>query len=104
LRLNCIMLLKKQWSRDLISMGNEKEPKILPCDRCGEDARNQEYLFRVCPSCNKKTKESMRETAEVRLGLWLYNRGFIGLITLAFDFLFNKAEKVSEKIYKEVFA
>ena len=85
-------------------MEKKKGPKILPCDRCGNDARNQEYLFRVCPACNKLTKESMRETAQVKLGLWMYNRGFIGLIILAFDFFFNDVEKVSNKIYEEIFA
>jgi len=84
-------------------MGRTEEPKILPCDRCGNNARNQEYLFRVCPACNSKTKESMRETAEVRLGLWLYDRGFLGIVRLAFDFFFNDVEKVSGKIYKEIF-
>ncbi len=85
-------------------MENKKEPKILPCDRCGKDARNQEYLFRVCPDCNQLTKESMKETAEVKLGLWLYDRGFLGLIRLSFDFWFRDGAKVGKKIYKEIFA
>lgn len=46
----------------------------------------------------------VRETAQIKLGLWMYNRGFIGLIILAFDFLFNDGEKVSNKIYEEIFA
>jgi len=102
---NCVWLqFVRSVFLNLISMGKKEEPKILPCDRCGKDATDNEYLFRVCSLCNKKTKESMIETAEVRLGLWLYKRGFLGLIILAFDFLLNNGEKVGKKIYKEVFA
>lgn len=82
----------------------EKKPKPIPCDRCGGNARHNQYLFIVCSNCNKLTKESMRETAEVKLGLWMYNRGFIGLIILAFNFLFSDEKKVSNKIYEEIFA
>lgn len=49
-------------------------------------------------------KEINRENIETLLGIWLYNRGFLGLIILAFDFSLNKSEKVYKKIYLEIFS
>lgn len=44
-----------------------------------------------------------RDDMEVKLGLWLYDRGFLGLIRLASEFYFGDAEKVGKKLYKEMF-
>ncbi len=44
-----------------------------------------------------------KDYIETRIGLWLYDRGFLGLIRLAFKFMWCGKYKVREQIYKEIF-
>lgn len=46
---------------------------------------------------------SEKEQIEFKLALWLYYRGFLGLVGLAFAHLFGDAEEIGKKIYKEIF-
>ena len=44
------------------------------------------------------------DETEDKISIWLYNRGVIGIIRLAFDLSFNNISKVGKKVYKEIFA
>ena len=44
-----------------------------------------------------------KEHIEIKLALWLYDRGFLGLIRLSFEFLFGDGEEIGKKLYKEIF-
>ena len=50
-----------------------------------------------------KISKETKHRIEVKLALWLYDRGFLGLIGLAFCHLFGDAEKKGEKLYQEIF-
>lgn len=42
-------------------MGKKKEPMKLPCDKCGKDARDNEYFFRVCSCCVDEVRRFMKK-------------------------------------------
>lgn len=51
----------------------------------------------------KKRIELRKKETETKIGLWFFNRGFIGIFCLAFEFFFGNEEKLSKKVYKEIF-
>ena len=44
-----------------------------------------------------------KDYVETKLGLWLYQRGVLGLIRLAFELWFGSGVELGKKLYKEIF-